>query len=223
MIDNELLTADKNGITVGKNLEVVGKIKLDNGFSPIYSYNDNAGNTFNIYSEIDNGDGCTFFGDLNSTDIGIGYYTLDDFDNIETIKFLKMDTDGLSVYVGQDNYEKFVTVYKLTDELNKKQNELYRHILTMVANTEEGDSETSIIEYISTNNLKVDSLEKLTTLLKPTADFIYPLGPVVNADLGGVTDYNYLKYSNSVWKFAGSASNTTDVDVSSVSDVVAAL
>lgn len=68
MIDSELIESlgtdikfDGTGnVIVGNNLEVVGKIKLNNGFTPIYSYNDNAGNTFNIYSEIDNGDGYTF-------------------------------------------------------------------------------------------------------------------------------------------------------------------
>ena len=38
MIDDELLTADKNGITVGKNLEVGGTTKLINGLKPIHTF-----------------------------------------------------------------------------------------------------------------------------------------------------------------------------------------
>ena len=103
MIDDEILTADKKGIKVGKNLEVVGKIKLNNGFTPIYSYNDNAGNTFNIYSEIDNNNGYTFFGDMNSTNTGIGYYTLDASDNIDSINFLLMDYQCILVKITINN------------------------------------------------------------------------------------------------------------------------
>ena len=39
MIDDELLTADKKGITVGKNLEIGGTTKLNGGLEAIHYYN----------------------------------------------------------------------------------------------------------------------------------------------------------------------------------------
>ena len=45
MIDDELLTADKNGIIVGKNLEVDGKLRLKGEFANVrtYEFTDNTG------------------------------------------------------------------------------------------------------------------------------------------------------------------------------------
>lgn len=221
MIDSELIESlgtdikfDGTGnVIVGNNLEVVGKIKLNNGFTPIYSYNDNAGNTFNIYSEIDNGDGYTFFGDLNSTNIGIGYYTLDGSDNIDIIKFLKMDSDGLSVYIGQDNYEKFINLYELTDEMNTKQNKLYRHVITLHANsTSDGSCR---LEYISHNNLVCDSLADLRTVLgNPPMQSYVASNP--SGDLFGVV----ISPSTAQIKKVGT---TSLLNITSVSDTVTAL
>lgn len=210
---NTIVTVNENGnVTVSNNLEV-GAIKINSGINPIYSYNDNAGNTFNIYSEIDNGDGYTFFGDLNSTNIGIGYYTLDALDNIDIIKFLKMDSDGLSVYVGQDNYEKFITVYELIDEINKKQNKLYRHMITLRA--ESSADGTCRLEWISPSNLVCDSLEDLRTVLgNPQMNSYVASNP--SGDLFGVV----ISPSTAQLKKVGT---TQLVNITSVSDTVTTL
>ena len=221
MIDSELIESlnkdiqfDGTGnVTIGKNLEVDGEMQLNGGIKPIYSYNDNAGNTFNIYSEIDDNGGYTFFGDMNSTNIGIGYYTLDASDNIDTINFLVMDNDGLSVYIGQDNYEQFIDIYKLTDELNYKQNKLYRHIITLHANsTSDGSCR---LEYISSDNLQCRSLEGLRTLLgNPQMQSYVASNP--SGDLFGVV----ISPSTAQIKKVGT---TSLLNITSVSDTVTSL
>lgn len=210
MIDDELIHADESGnAVIGKNLEVVGATKLNGGLDPVYSYNDNAGNTFNIYSEI----GYTFFGDMNSTNIGIGYYTLDSDDNIDTINFLQVGPDGLSVYIGQDNYEQFVDIYKLTDELNTKQNKLYRHVITLHANsTSDGSCR---LEYISSDSLQCRSLEGLRTLLgNPGMGSYVASNP--SGDLFGVV----ISPSTAQIKKVGT---TSLLNITSVSDTVSSL
>lgn len=211
---NTIVTVNDNGgVTAGNNLEVVGKIKLNNGFTPIYSYNDSAGNTFNIYSEIDDNDGYTFFGDMNSTNIGIGYYTLDASDNIDSINFLVMDNDGLSVYIGQDNYEKFITVYELVDELNEKQNKLYRHMITLRA--ESSADGTCRLEWISTSNVACNSLQTLRTLLNnPQMQSYVASNP--SGDLFGVV----ISPSTAQIKKVGT---TSLVNITTVSDTVTTL
>lgn len=230
MIDSELIEAlgtdikfDGTGnVIVGKNLEVGGTTKLNGGLEPIHTYKLDGITNLYVYFEDTDHDGSVpndFLGYGWIERFGSGrpcifYYALQ---NGKVNRFQGLSSD--TIYEYSDN-----TMH--TSKIAKAENvqaKLYRHIITMVANTEEGDPETSIIEYISTNNLKVASLQDLTTLLKPTANFIYPLGPVVNADLGGITDYNQLKYSNSVWKFAGPASNITEINVVSVSDTVTPL
>ena len=233
MIDSELIEAlgtdikfDGTGnVIVGNNLEVDGTTKLSGGLEVLYSYDfkDNISTRLDVVFARHNHFSGTW-------DDYIGYGYISQFGTRHPCIFSYSTNNGTiesfnaiseyKIYTLDEN--KKVARYDIA-KAEKCQTKLYRHIITMVANTEEGDPETSIIEYISTNNLKVDNLEKLTTLLKPTANFIYPLGPVVNADLGGITDYNQLEYSNSVWKFAGSASNTTKINVASVSDVVTAL
>ena len=221
MIDSELIESlnkgiqfDGNGnVTIGKNLEVGGTTKLNGGFEPIYSYDDQAGNTFNIYSEHDVGDGYAFFGDHNSGQIGIGYYTLDGNDTIDTINFLQVGPDGLSVYIGQDNYEQFVDIYKLTDELNNKQNKLYRHVITLHANsTSDGSCR---LEYISSDSLQCRSLEGLRTLLgNPGMGSYVASNP--SGDLFGVV----ISPSTAQIKKVGT---TSLLNITSVSDTVTSL
>lgn len=230
MIDSELIESlnkdiqfdGMGNVIVGKNLEVDGKMQLNGGIKPIHTYKlDGVTNLYVYFKDVDH-DGSVpndFLGYGWIERMGNGrpcmfYYALQD-GRVSVFKGLSSDT----IYEYSNNTMKTSKIAKASE----CQAKLYRHIITMVANTEEGDPETSIIEYISTNNLKVASLQDLTTLLKPTANFIYPLGPVVNADLGGITDYNQLEYSNGVWKFAGPASNITKINVVSVSDTVTPL
>ena len=211
------IITDEMSTRVADSINFANAIKATGGFTPIHTYKLDGVTTLYVYFEHPQyGD---FIGYGWITNIGnvrpcIFHYALQDG---KVIRFRGLSDD--IIYDYSNNTVKTFTIAKK----EQCQAKLYRHIITMVANTEEGDPETSIIEYISTNNLKVASLQDLTTLLKPTANFIYPLGPVVNADLGGITDYNQLEYSDSVWKFAGSASNTTKINVASVSDVVTTL
>ena len=233
-------------VIVGKSLEVGGTTKLNGGIKPIHTYKwslTQEGMKWDytlesLYETQEGSLGYTIFNGylrihVKEVSVSQDYAIIGEYNafggqmnELSGITFGGYPVTSITEGTDLELFSYNSTTNKATFTkyaLANTQPKLYRHILTMVANTEEGDPETSIIEYISTNNLNVDNLEKLTTLLKPTANFIYPLGPVVNSDLGGITDYNILEYSNSVWKFAGSASNTTKINVASVSDVVTTL
>lgn len=218
MIPSEEWSLLNKSIHVDEN----GKVTFASGIKPIHTYKiDGITNLYVLFEDVDH--------DSSVPNDFMGYGWIERFGNgrpcifYYALKNGKVDRfQGLS----SDTIYEYSNGTMHTSKIAKEsecQPKLYRHILTMVANTEEGDPQTSIIEYISTNNLKVSTLQDLTTLLKPTANFIYPLGPVVNADLGGITDYSQLKYSNNVWKFAGPASNITEINVVSVSDTVTTL
>lgn len=230
MIDDELLTADIKGITVGKNLEVDGNVFTLNGkhwgIMPVYTTinNNTSERGFIIYSDRP--------GPYNPAP-GVNQFYIkgiyaDSYGDVSVLSVSTNKTDWYSVendilYIkNQDAYNNF---QKGTINLGiEKQNKLYRHILTLNAATEEGSPLVSIIEYLSTNNLKVDSLQGLTTLLQPTANYTYPINIVIDKDLGGIyQDYNCLEYSSNVWKFASSNSMTTKINITSVSDTVTAL
>ena len=101
---------------------------------------------------------------------------------------------------------------------------LYRHILKFGSTDKNGNAFVFMMSFISTNNLTIDSLQNLTIVLKPTADFEYPICPAIDIDNGGVLDYNYITYSNSVWKVSSSSDPATSaVDIFSVSDTVTTL
>ena len=106
--------------------------------------------------------------------------------------------------------------------MKKSQSSVYRHILNFYAVDATGTTFVFMMSFISTNNLKVDSLQNLSLLLKPTANSKYPIGPAVNIDSVGVIDYSYIAYSNGVWKVS-SYSEPADADISSVSDSVTPL
>ena len=61
---------------------------------------------------------------------------------------------------------------ELTGSLGAVQTKLYRHVLNL---SNSNYMYAGYIVYISTSNLKVSSLEDLTTLLKPSKNYIYPL------------------------------------------------
>ena len=69
-------------------------------------------------------------------------------------------------------------------------------------------------EYISSNNLVVNSLRDLTTLLKPKADQSY-FGFIVDSEHS--TDVGKIVYNGSIWQIAASEDI---LNVSSVSDIV---
>lgn len=248
MIDDELLTADIKGITVGKNLEVDGKTQLNGGLKPIHTFTwsitqDGYQWDYTIeslYETAESTMGYTIFNGylrihVNGIDVKQEYAIIGEYssyrDQVNEVNGVVFGGyPVISITEGTDlglfSYNSTTQKATFTKYLTKAtgQAKLYRHILTINATTEEGDPLTSIISYESSNNLEVDSLQDLTTLLKPTANYNYPIGTVINTDLGGIyQDYNCLEYSNNVWKFVSSHPSTTKINVSSVSDVVTTL
>lgn len=100
---------------------------------------------------------------------------------------------------------------------------LYRHILIFSASTQNGMALSFMMSFISTNNLKIDNLQNLTLVLNPTEDSKYPIGPTINIDEGLVTEYNYITYSNGVWKLSSPDSEIANVDFTVMSDNVTTL
>ena len=88
------------------------------------------------------------------------------------------------------------------------------------------------IVYISTSNLKVASLEDLTTLLKPSKNYIYPLtGTCTGLDTRDaiqfgsknlyIKSFDKISYENNTWYFKDNYGDTEALD--SVSDTVTPL
>ena len=113
--------------------------------------------------------------------------------------------------------------------LKNNQNKLYKHVLNL---SNDSYKYTGYIVYISTSNLKVNSLESLTTLLQPSKNYIYPLtGLCTGLDtrdaiqFGSKTLYlksfNKISYENNTWYFKDNYGDTETFD--SVSDTVTPL
>ena len=114
MIDNELLTADKKGIKVGKNLEVNGITKLNRGLAFVQSYPVSSTQNINIMFETYlNGLGYTgFIGTLSDgqseficmgtyLDVGAPYKVVSlifiDNNDLDKVKYAKGNADGQSL------------------------------------------------------------------------------------------------------------------------------
>lgn len=82
-------------------------------------------------------------------------------------------------------YKDQQTLEKLAEQIKDgTTTKWYRHELVIITDK----SDQTFIDYLSPNNLKVDSLQDLTTLVKPT--------PTTRLSAGNT----YFKYENSVWK-----------------------
>lgn len=70
--------------------------------------------------------------------------------------------------------------------------DLYRHDVLYNAQTSDGTAlkGSNLFEIISSNNLRIDSLQDLTTVLKPASSAAYPLGGVDNI----------LQYKGGLWQ-----------------------
>ena len=114
MIDNELLTADKNGIKVGKDLEVKGITKLNNGLAFIHTYPVSSTQNINIMFETYlNGLGYMgFIGTLSDgqseficmgtyLEVGAPYVVVSlifiDNNDLDKVKYAKGNADGHSL------------------------------------------------------------------------------------------------------------------------------
>lgn len=112
--------------------------------------------------------------------------------------------DSLSISLANETF--------LTDTNAPK---MYRHQITLNYDGEYGT--LSLIVY-SSSNLNVNSLEALTTLLKPNNNTLYYVNTI-----GSLTIYTFeLIYDNNVWK-TGAISEDTGMpndNITSVSDIV---
>lgn len=96
-----------------------------------------------------------------------------------------------------------------------KDYKVYRHQLTLHAT--DGEYTTCFLDIYSSNNLKVDSLQDLTALLKPNANTIYTGISTVTINMPNL----FLKYINNIWQI-GEAGESGDIlnPVTSVEDIV---
>lgn len=98
---------------------------------------------------------------------------------------------------------------------NIKDYKVYRHQLILHAT--DGEYTTCFLDIYSSNNLKVDSLQDLTTLLKPNANTLYTGVSIVTIGMPNL----FLKYENNIWQI-GEAGEVGDIlnPVTSVEDTV---
>lgn len=98
---------------------------------------------------------------------------------------------------------------------NIKDYKVFRHQLTLHAT--DGEYTTCFLDIYSSNNLKVDSLQDLTTLLKPNANTLYTGFSTINIGMPNL----FLKYENNIWQI-GEAGEAGDIlnPVTSIEDIV---
>ena len=237
MIDDELLTADKNGITVGKNLEVDGTTKLNGGLKPIHTYKwsiTQEGYEWDytlesLYETQEGSLGYTIFnGYLRIRVSGVGvsqdYAIIGEYNafggqmnELSGITFggypVTSITEGTDLELFSYNSttnEATFTKYALTD---KTQSKLYRHVITLHANsTSDGSCR---LEYISPKDLVCDSLADLRTVLgNPQMNSYIASNP--SGELFGVV----ISPSTAQIKKVGT---TSLLNITSVSDTVTTL
>ena len=118
---------------------------------------------------------------------------------------------------------------ELIEGLSTMQPKLYRHVISV---SNDNMMYGGHIVYISTSNLKVASLEDLTTLLQPSKNYIYPLtGTCTGLDTRDAIQFGsknlYLKsfdkisYEDNTWYFKDNYGDKEAFDT--VSDTVTSL
>lgn len=160
--------------------------------------------------------------------------------NTPYIGYKDSDTILLNNLDGNTNYtveliynqnEDELTINKAEDELLSADNvktlfgnqsiigqgniDLYRHQLTL---NYDGEYETVSLIVYSSSNLNVDSLQDLTTLLKPNSNTLY-FGNTTNS----ITPYTFqIIYDNNVWKTGSirEGEEKPNNNITSVSDIV---
>ena len=120
-------------------------------------------------------------------------------------------------------------ISSINTDISSLQPKLYRHVLTLSNNN---FMYSGYIVYISTSNLKVNSLEGLTALLKPSNNYIHPLtGTCAGLDTRDaiqfgsknlyIKSFDKISYENNMWYFKDNYGDTETFD--SVSDTVTPL
>ena len=169
-------------VEIAKNLEIDGKLKLNSGFEPIHTYI--LGTTLysiEVYAEKEYAGTFNFFGTLTSNDgycqFCFGEYALE---NDKVVEAYMVTAE----YSTPPSYYSYVA-NNLTNEIlatitrvDSKQEKLTLHNLTLTAN-----AKTYNITLQSTNNLKVDSIADLRTILNINATTDSLITPVCASDL----------------------------------------
>lgn len=113
-------------------------------------------------------------------------------------------------------------LYLCTDTYvdNNFQKKLYRHTLNV-----KGASYFTVFDYYCASSEPINSLQALTTYLKPTATSVYPCACFTNNATPASANMNAIKYASNVWKFCltGGTTETLGDSVMSVSDSVSAV
>lgn len=162
--------------------------------------------------------------------------TKDDFENLvkETPTGLKVDNqDNLylthddEIISGQNNPVKFKTIFGNQSLYGNGNIDLYRHQLSF--DVENGHYNVCAIIY-SSNPLKIDSLQDLTTVTKASAG--YGFLTIGNNETGS-TNPNCIVFNGTVWKAGQGNCNpstgiwrldsSSSVDITSVNDIVTTL
>lgn len=223
MINDELLTADKNGITVGKNLEVDGTTKLNGGLKPIHTYKlDGITNLYVYFEGTDH--------DSSVSDDFLAYGWIERFGNGRPcIFYYALENGNVSVFKGLSNdtiYEysnNTMQTFKIA-KAEQCQSKLYRHIIYLSGTDSNSNTYSGYIIVESPSNLEVSTSQDLTTLLKPTDGFEYPLsGVVYKQNIDYVTELvpiQVIQFESSNWKFY---STDNQADISTFRDTVTAL
>lgn len=242
MIDSELIEAlgtdikfDGTGnVTVGKNLEVGGKLRLKGEFANVrtYEFTDNTGTKWILedYGAISTAWDYHIIGlsdePGNYLVFGLGFYQVNE-QGVNGVDVLGMEYYS-TAYQEFSYYDGVMTIRTAAYEENT-QPKLYRHVLNL---SNSSFMYSGYIVYISTSNLKVASLEDLTTLLKPSKNYIYPLtGTCTGLDTRDaiqfgsknlyIKSFDKISYENNVWYFKDNYGDTETFDT--VSDTVTPL
>ena len=204
MMPSEIIHVDENG-----NLEVDGAIKLSGGLKPIHEYRLGKDNKLQVLFEEE---------DLPSAPnsfAGIGYIVDENNSIVLCMYYCEIENGGI-LEDSFDAIDCLGNTYKLSnglkftnisDELSKKQAQLYTHTLTLTA-----DKSYTLI-YQSSSQFTVDSIVALRTMLNVTATSDNVILPVCATDLSGTA---VLQVTTALCKI-GTA------NVTAVSDNVTAL
>lgn len=209
MIPSEIIHADESGnAVIGKNLKIKGTTKLIGGLDYIhqYSFSDNEGVVWHLrdygsFSSTGNSLIDLYDYDGNYYVYGIGHYDISN-QIIASIDILGFDT--YAQCYESINYDGQKITVKTVAYDEDVQNKLFTHTLTLTAGTTD-----YVLMYNCSNNIIVDSIQSLKTLMKiiSTGDSI--ILPVVNpTDLSTAG----LQITTSLCKI-GTANVTTVSDV----------
>lgn len=173
---------EEGNITIGKNLEVDGNAILNSGLAPIETYQIGVNAKIQIFIERPvQYLNYSAIGLLTLTDSQVGYIVTAYYvvgDNKEITSFVANSANKIFSLLS-NGYVSFDGIAS-EDDLKKLQSKLYKHTLTLTA-----DSQSYILIYQSTNNLSVGSIADLRAMtnVKTSSDNV--ILPVCLADLTG--------------------------------------